>query len=186
MKNEDINLRDKSILNQYKDYIAKFEEFGAELNYKYDNWIIKTNDIESSEIKIYKHKKIKNDFDRIINYLELARLIQSEFIDYNFDLNSYNENLVLSTNLFQNGDGYNFLIQIKQKNNEISGFIVKEAIDCTGKHAEKINNKIYLNIESEGFEGVKVSWQYKFTTNKELLKNEIKTALETLDLYIIN
>ena len=90
MKNEDINLRDKSILNQYKDYIAKFEEFGAELNYKYYNWIIKTNDIESSEIKIYKHKKIKNDFDRIINYLELARLIQSEFIDYNFDLNSYN------------------------------------------------------------------------------------------------
>lgn len=185
MKNEDINLRDKSILNQYKDYIAKFEEFGAELNYKYDNWIIKTNDIESSEIKIYKHKKIKNDFDRIINYLELARLIQSEFIDYNFDLNSYNENLVLSTNLFQNGEGYEFTIQIKQKNDKISGFIVKEAIDCIGGHNEKINNKIYLNIESAGFEGLKVYWQYKFTTNKELLKNEIKTALETLDLYII-
>ena len=185
MKNEDINLRDKSILNQYKDYIAKFEEFGAELNYKYDNWIIKTNDIESSEIKIYKHKKIKNDFDRIINYLELARLIQSEFIDYNFDLNSYNENLVLSTNLFQNGEGYEFTIQIRQKNDKISGFIVKEAIDCIGEHNEKINNKIYLNIESAGFEGFKVSWQYKFTTNKELLKNEIKTALETLDLYII-
>lgn len=186
MKNEDINLRDKSILNQYKDYIAKFEEFGAELNYKYDNWIIKTNDIESSEIKIYKHKKIKNDFDRIINYLELARLIQSEFIDYNFDLNSYNENLVLSTNLFQNREGYEFTIQIRQKNDKISGFIVKEAIDCTGEHAEKINNKIYLNIESAGFEGFKVSWKYKFTTNKELLKNEIKIALETLDLYIIN
>ena len=185
MKNENINLRDKSILNQYKDYIAKFEEFGAELNYKYDNWIIKTNDIESSEIKIYKHKKIKNDFDRIINYLELARLIQSEFIDYNFDLNSYNENLVLSTNLFQNGEGYEFTIQIKQKNDKISGFIVKEAIDCIGGHNEKINNKIYLNIESAGFEGFKLSWEYKFNTNKELLKNEIKTALETLDLYII-
>ena len=186
MKNEDINLRDKSILNQYKDYIAKFEEFGAELNYKYDNWIIKTNDIESSEIKIYKHKKIKNDFDRIINYLELARLIQSEFIDYNFDLNSYNENLVLSTNLFQNGEGYEFTIQIKQKNDKISGFIVKEAIDCIDGHNEKINNKIYLNIESYGYEGFKLSWEYKFTTNKELLENEIKTALETLDLYIIN
>lgn len=186
MKNEDINLRDKSILNQYKDYIAKFEEFGAELNYKYDNWIIKTNDIESSEIKIYKHKKIKNDFDRIINYLELARLIQSEFIDYNFDLNSYNENLVLSTNLFQNGEGYEFTIQIRQKNDKISGFIVKESIDCAGEHAEKINNKISLNIESAGYEGFKLSWKYKFTTNKELLKNEIKTALETLNLYIIN
>lgn len=185
MKNEDINLRDKSILNQYKDYIAKFEEFGAELNYKYDNWIIKTNDIESSEIKIYKHKKIKNDFDRIINYLELARLIQSEFIDYNFDLNSYNENLVLSTNLFQNGEGYEFTIQIKQKNDKISGFIIKEALDSIGEHSEKINNKIYLNIESAGYEGFKLSWKYKFTTNKELLKNEIKTALEILDLYII-
>lgn len=186
MKNEDINLRDKSILNQYKDYIAKFEEFGAELNYKYDNWIIKTNDIESSEIKIYKHKKIKNDFDRIINYLELARLIQSEFIDYNFDLNSYNENLVLSTNLFQNGEGYEFTIQIRQKNDKISGFIVKEAIDCIGEHNEKINNKIYLNIESAGFEGFKVYWQYNFTTTNKKLLNEIKTALEALDLYIIN
>lgn len=185
MKNEDINLRDKSILNQYKDYIAKFEELGAELNYKYDNWIIKIEDIESSDIKIYRNKKIKNDFDRIINYLELARLIQSEFIDYGFNLYSANENLILSTNLFQNGEEYEFTIQIKQKNNKISGFIVKEAIDCTGEHAEKINNKIYLNIESAGFEGFKVSWQYKFTTNKELLKNEIKTALETLDLYII-
>lgn len=185
MKNEDINLRDKSILNQYKDYIAKFEEFGAELNYKYDNWIIKTNDIESSEIKIYKHKKIKNDFDRIINYLKLARLIQSEFIDYNFDLNSYNENLVLSTNLFQNGEGYEFTIQIRQKNDKISGFIVKEAIDCVDEHIEKINNKIYLNIESAGFEGFKVSWQYKFTTTNKKLLNEIKTALEALDLYII-
>ena len=186
MKNEDINLRDKSILNQYKDYIAKFEEFGAELNYKYDNWIIKTNDIESSEIKIYKHKKIKNDFDRIINYLELARLIQSEFIDYNFDLNSYNENLVLSTNLFQNGERYEFIIQIRQKNDKISGFIVKEAIDCIGEHNEKINNKIYLNIESAGFEGLKVYWQYNFTTTNKKLLNEIKTALEALDLYIIN
>ena len=186
MKNENINLRDKSILNQYKDYIAKFEEFGAELNYKYDNWIIKTNDIESSEIKIYKHKKIKNDFDRIINYLELARLIQSEFIDYNFDLNSYNENLVLSTNLFQNGEGYEFTIQIRQKNDKISGFIVKEAIDCIGEHNEKINNKIHLNIESAGFEGFKVYWQYNFTTTNKKLLNEIKTALEALDLYIIN
>lgn len=186
MKNEDINLRDKSILNQYKDYIAKFEEFGAELNYKYDNWVIKFEDTTLSDIKIYRNKKIKDDFDRIINHLELARLIQSEFDDYDFDLYSCDQNLILSTNLFQNGEGYNFLIQIKQKNNKISGFIVKEAIDCTGEHAEKINNKIYLNIESAGFEGFKVSWKYKFTTNKELLTNEIKTALETLDLYIIN
>lgn len=185
MKNEDINLRDKSILNQYKDYIAKFEEFGAELNYKYDNWIIKTNDIESPEIKIYRNKKIKDDFDRIINYLGLARLIQSEFTDYNFDLYSCDQNLILSTNLFQNGDGYNFLIQIKQKNDKISGFIIKEALDSIGEHSEKINNKIYLNIESAGYEGFKLSWKYKFTTNKELLKNEIKTALEILDLYII-
>ena len=185
MKNEDINLRDKSILNQYKDYIAKFEEFGAELNYKYDNWIIKTNDIESSEIKIYKHKKIKNDFNRIINYLELARLIQSEFTDYNFDLYSFDQNLILSTNLFQNGEGYEFTIQIRQKNDKISGFIVKEAIDCVDEHIEKINNKIYLNIESAGFEGFKVSWQYKFTTTNKKLLNEIKTALEALDLYII-
>lgn len=115
MKNEDINLRDKSILNQYKDYIAKFEELGSELNYKYDNWIIKIEDIESSDIKIYRNKKIKNDFDRIINYLELARLIQSEFIDYDFNLYSANENLILSTNLFQNGEEYEFTIQIKQK-----------------------------------------------------------------------
>lgn len=186
MKNKDINLRDKSILNQYKDYITKFEELGAELNYKYDNWIIKTDDIESSEIKIYKHKKIKNDFDRIINYLELARQIQSEFIDYDFDLYPINENLILSTNLFQNGEGYKITILIKQKNDKISGFIVKEAIDCIGEHNEKINNKIYLNIESAGFEGLKVYWQYNFTTTNKKLLNEIKTALEALDLYIIN
>ena len=160
MKNEDINLRDKSILNQYKDYIAKFEELGAELNYKYDNWIIEIEDIESSDIKIYRNKKIKNDFDRIINYLELARLIQSEFIDYDFNL-------------------------IKQKNDKISGFIIKEALDSIGEHSEKINNKIYLNIESSGFEGFKVYWQYNFTTTNKKLLNEIKTALEALDLYII-
>ena len=186
MKNEDINLRDKSILNQYKDYIAKFEDVEAELDYQQDNWVIKFEDTTLSDIKIYRNKKIKDDFDRIINHLELARLIQSEFDDYDFDLYSCDQNLILSTNLFQNGEGYNFLIQIKQKNNKISGFIVKEAIDCAGEHTEKINNKISLNIESAGFEGFKVSWQYKFTTNKELLTNEIKTALETLDLYIIN
>lgn len=185
MKNEDINLRDKSILNQYKDYIAKFEELGSELNYKYDNWIIKIEDIESSDIKIYRNKKIKNDFDRIINYLELARLIQSEFIDYDFNLYSANENLILSTNLFQNGEEYEFTIQIKQKNDKISGFIIKEALDSIGEHSEKINNKIYLNIESAGFEGFKVYWQYNFTTTNKKLLNEIKTALEALDLYII-
>ena len=89
------------------------------------------------------------------------------------------------TNLFQNGEGYEFTIQIKQKNDKISGFIIKEALDSIGEHSEKINNKIYLNIESAGYEGFNLSWKYKFTTNKELLKNEIKTALEILDLYII-
>ena len=115
----------------------------------------------------------------------MARQIQSEFIDYDFDLYPINENLILNTNLFQNGEGYKITILIKQKNDKISGFIVKEAIDCIGEHSEKINNKIYLNIESEGFEGFKVYWQYKFTTTNKKLLNEIKTALEELKLYII-
>ena len=115
----------------------------------------------------------------------MSRLIKTEFTYYNFDLYSFDKNLILSTNLFQNGEGYEFTIQIRQKNDKISGFIVKEAIDCVDEYIEKINNKISLNIESAGYDGFKLSWQYKFTTNKELLKNEIKTALETLDLYII-
>lgn len=162
---------------KYEPYLEQFKELDLQFEYKQGNITIKPLDFENDEylsfIHIKESKETKHILNKLLQDIHFGRMVEKHT---KFKMSDFNNKMEFKV---QNGE-YWYILNINIVKDNYTINIIKENWDDDYMYSKHITKHLEIIIESSGYDGFKVSWEYNASATKENIIQQIDTAMEVL------
>lgn len=160
-------------------YVKKFKDLCLNFEYKLNKIEIKPLDFKKYPILSFIYiKESETTTKTLDNLLENIRL--GHEIEKNTDFKIYDANILE----FQTEDSEGrYFLNIRQVGNEYQLDITKENYDDEDNYRKEINKNLTIIVESSGYDGFTVKWEYNSKATKDNLIQKIKDGVVALNKY---